>query len=291
MASAYVNGVDIEYEVYGEHNITSLLMIQGLSMQLIDWPSSLIEELSKHFKVIVFDNRDVGFSSKVESNQCFNYLDMNVGFFSQNVRYSSYSLYDMANDAICLIDYLGIKVFHVLGFSMGGMIAQIVAANHPDRVLTLVSLLSSGGQEEIKPRLSAKLAMEQSATDIGTGAMIQSLLDAVYVYAGPNHQIVRSVQRSFIERSVQRSYCPEGVYRQGLAMRSSGDRQALLRKIKAPALIIHGTDDPCIPIDQSLRAAELIRHSTLCVIKGLGHDFPEDLIPYIAGKIITHCDH
>lgn len=289
MASVISNGIQLEYEIYGEHNSNTLLMIQGLSMQLIDWPKRLIEELSKYYRVVIFDNRDVGLSSKIYEDKNFENMNRNVSFFEQDISYSSYSLFDMAEDSLCLMDSLGIDRFHLLGFSMGGMIAQIVAAKNPDRVLSLVSLLSSGGQEEIESSSSARYSMELSSMNSNIQIAIQNSLDAAYVYAGSNHKVSELNQNIAIKEGIERSYCPNGIYRQGLAMRSSGDRQNLLRKIKAPTLIIHGVDDPCIPIHQGLKAAELISNSKLCVVEGLGHDFPDDMILYFSSCIISHC--
>ncbi|MGH1541690.1 MAG: alpha/beta fold hydrolase [Arenicella sp.] len=289
MTSIIANGIQLEYKIYGKQNSNILLMIQGLSMQLIDWPTGLIKELAKDYQVIVFDNRDIGLSDKINNCSNFNNLDRRIGFFDQDIHYASYTLYDMASDSIGLIDALGINKFHVLGFSMGGMIAQIIAAKKTNRVLSLISISSSGGQEEIKPSIDAKLAMEQSGVNVPLELAIQNSLEALSIYNGSKYTLDKSTSRLEIIKSIQRQYYPQGIYRQGLAMRASGNRKDLLKKISAPTLIIHGTDDTCIPLNQAKQAVELINDAKLCAIDGLGHDFPESLLPYLSKIIRNHC--
>jgi len=284
MPIAAVENLNLAYQIYGQQHSQTLVMIQGLSMQLCDWPALLIDKLSSRYRVVVFDNRDIGLSDKLTSAAN---MDSRVGMFDQEIYFHRYDLFDMAEDTLQLLDYLNIQQCHLLGFSMGGMIAQIVAATSAQRILSLVSLCSSAGQEEIYPSAQARLAMELSACEQPLSQAIEQQLLSIVAYTGSGYPLCKESCREAVIFSLTRSHCPAGIYRQCLAMRASGDRSELLRAIKAPTLLVHGSEDPCIPLWQAEAAIDLIDNAKLAVIQGLGHDLPDSVIPKL-GQLITN---
>lgn len=288
MFCAIDKNIRLKYEIYGAQNRVTLLMIHGLSMQLTDWSPTLIQSLSKCYRVIVFDNRDVGLSSQVKVADFLTQVERYPDFFQQPINISRYTLFDMAEDAQRLMACLGTEKFHVLGYSMGGMIAQILAAKFPEKVLSLVSLSSSDGSCEIDATADASAAMALSARALPRYKAMENMLNAAAIYAGASYPIDQAESKKAISRSLVRSHNPHGIYRQGIAMRFSGDRQSLLASIKVPSLIIHGTQDPCINVSQGINAAQLINNANLFLIDGLGHDLPESVQKPIASKVLGH---
>ncbi|RQW64978.1 alpha/beta fold hydrolase [Vibrio viridaestus] len=284
------SGLSLEYQILGEQNSKTLLMIQGLSMQLIDWPEEMLEELSKHFKLIIFDNRDIGYSTKMDEHD-ISELRSSIKFYNAQNANIPYTLFDMAQDAIQLMDYLDIDEFSVLGFSMGGKIAQIVAALNPKRVKGLVSLMSSGGQSHTISSDEANEMMQLSTLNADEHTMTENMVKGAYVYAGSNHTLCEKQLKIAAEKSIKRGWYPDGVYRQGLASRFSGDRSELLKTIGCPTLFIHGDEDPCISIQQAKEGAELITGSRFIEITGQGHDFPPQIVPVMSHHIIEHLEN
>ncbi|WP_271270794.1 alpha/beta fold hydrolase [Aliamphritea hakodatensis] len=278
-------GIRLAYEVHGAENDQTLLLIQGLGMQLTDWPAPLVSALASRYRVVLFDNRDAGLSFKTEVPADVAPVYVAHEMFEVPPEYSTYTLYDMAADALYLMDCLEAEQFHVLGFSMGGMIAQILAGGHPRRVLSLVSLMSSGGEAEILSTQAATEKMNQSARRFPAEKAVDLMVSGCEIYAGSQTVISGEAARHWAETAVRRSYCPEGIYRQGLALRATGSRQHVLESVTAPALIVHGNEDPCIHWSQGQRAHELIAGSEFWLVEGLGHDFPDGFVPRLTDRL------
>lgn len=255
-----------------------VLLIQGLGQQLIDWPEALVAALAERHPVILCDNRDAGLSPLFGPASDPSLTESDFPTAAGPVAAASYTLDDMAADARAVLDRLGIERAHLVGYSMGGMIAQILAARHPARVRRLVALMSSDGSPWIEATPAASAAMARSITGNGArSARIARLAEDAALYRGPHLAFDRVEARRHIEAGLARADRPAGIFRQALAMRGSGDRRGLLPAIGCPALIVHGTDDPVIAFEQGRKAAALIPRSRLETIDRAGHDFAPEV--------------
>ena len=283
----------IEYESLGDPARPAIVLIMGLGMQLTGWPDSFCEALvARGYRVIRFDNRDCGLSGRVVGKKRGNLLlAMAAAALGLPVR-TPYTLEDMAGDTIGLMDRLGLERAHVVGASMGGMIAQVLAAKFPQRVLSLTSIMSTSGNRRVsKPTKAArKTLLSRPADPKDPEAVIEHMVDMFGVIGSPAYPSTREALRLHIGRSVRRAYYPAGVARQLLASIASGDRRRQLRTIMASTLVIHGADDPLVPLAAGRDTAQNIPGAELLVIEGMGHDFPEALMPRLATVIADHCD-
>lgn len=273
MTQLTANGIAIEYERYGADHDETIVLVRGLGTQLIDWPLSFLETLVDHgFQVIIFDNRDAGLSEKFEGRP-------------------AYTLGDMAGDIVALMDGLGIGRAHVFGISMGGMIAQVLAAGHPDRLLSLTSVMSSSGRKGLPgptPAAAAALTRETPAT-ASEDDIIAATADDMAVFGSPGYPLDAGERLRLAGERIRRSYCPGGVRRQMAAVIASGSRVELLKGITVPTLVIHGADDPLVPLAAGEDTAACIPGARLVVIPGMGHDLPPALVPTIAGLLVDFC--
>jgi pimeloyl-ACP methyl ester carboxylesterase len=243
------NGIDVFYDEVGSRKAPALLLITGLGTQMIGWPEAFCGRLSdRGFRVIRFDNRDIGLSTKIENAPR---IDVQAAFLrvlaGQPVA-APYNLDDMARDAVGVLDALGIAKAHIVGASMGGMIAQIVAAKHGARARTLVSVMSTSGDPRLpqaKPAASAQLTAQRPPWS-DREASIQFGMNVYRVIGSPGYPTPEPELRAKVERAFDRSYYPIGVARQMVAILASGSRVDLLRTIRLPTLGLHGEDDPLI---------------------------------------------
>lgn len=283
----------IEYESLGDPAHPAIVLIMGLGMQLMAWPDSFCQALvARGYRVIRFDNRDCGLSGRAPGKKRVNLLlAMAASALGLPVR-TPYTLEDMAGDAVGLMDRLGIDRAHIVGASMGGMIAQVLAAKFPQRVLSLASIMSSSGNRKVsKPTKPArKVLLSRPADPKNPDSVIEHLVEMFGVIGSPGYPSSREELRSRIGRSVRRAYEPAGTARQLLAIIASGDRRKLLHTITAPTLVLHGADDPLVPLAAGRDTAQNIPGATLQVIEGMGHDFPEALMPRLAQAIADHCE-
>ena len=283
----------IEYESLGDPAHPAIVLIMGLGMQLMAWPDSFCQALvARGYRVIRFDNRDCGLSGRAPGKKRANLLlAMAASALGLPVR-TPYTLEDMAADTVGLMDRLGIDRAHIVGASMGGMIAQVLAAKFPQRVLSLTSIMSSSGNRRVsKPSKQArKVLLSRPADPKNPDSVIEHLVEMFGVIGSPGYPSTREELRSRIGRSVRRAYDPGGVARQLLAIIASGDRRKLLKTITAPTLVLHGADDPLVPLAAGRDTAQHIPGATLQVIDGMGHDFPEALMPRLAAAIADHCE-
>ncbi len=284
----------IEYESLGDPARPAMVLIMGLGMQLTGWPDSFCQALvARGYRVIRFDNRDCGLSGRAQAKKRANLLlAMAAAALGLPVR-TPYTLEDMAGDTIGLMDRLGLQQAHIVGASMGGMIAQVLAAKFPQRVLSLTSIMSTSGNRRVsKPTKAArKTLLARPADPKNTDAVIEHMVDMFGVVGSPGYPLTREELRLRIGRSVRRAYYPAGVARQLLAVIASGDRRKQLRTIVAPTLVIHGAEDPLVPLAAGRDTAQHIPGASLLVIAGMGHDFPEALMPRLATAIADHCDN
>ena len=255
MARAKANGIELEYETFGDPAAPTLLLIAGLGAQLLSWDADFCRLLaSRGFHVIRFDNRDVGLSTWVEDE---------------------YGLDDMAADAAGLLDALGIRSAHVVGASMGGFIAQLVALNHPERVRTLTSIMSGpNGGDHVAPTDEARalLLRPPGAT---RAELIATGLRSKRTLLGPDDPFDEEYESRRIAAAVDRATNPAGFMRQLQAIGAAEGRLKRLPELRVPALVIHGDADILVPVENGRNVAAAIPGARLIEIRGMGHDLPK----------------
>jgi pimeloyl-ACP methyl ester carboxylesterase len=283
----------IEYESLGDPVHPAIVLIMGLGMQLTAWPDSFCLALvERGYRVVRFDNRDCGLSDRAPGKKRANLmLAMAASALGLPVR-TPYTLDDMAGDVTGLMNRLGIAQAHIVGASMGGMIAQVLTAKFPQRVLSLTSIMSSSGNRRVsKPSGPArKVLLSRPADPKDPESVIDYMVQMFGVIGSPAYPATPDELRDRLGRSIRRAYTPAGTARQLLAIIASGDRRKLLRTITAPTLVIHGAADPLVPLAAGRDTAQNIPGAELLVIEGMGHDFPEALMPRLAQAIADHCD-
>ena len=291
MPTVKANGIDLYYEERGASDAPVILLIMGLGTQMIAWPDTLIDGLvARGFRVVNFDNRDVGKSTHLHGAPAGSPVwAMIASKLGLKVR-TPYSLTDMANDAVVLMDALGIAKAHVVGASMGGMIAQLVAANHPDRVLTLTSIMSSSGEpglpgpdSEVRKRLMAK-----RPANLTRETAIELATDMVTLISYPDPARDPNAIRDMAARAYDRGNNPVGFRRQMLAIITDGSRADRLAKIKAPTLVIHGRADRLVPLAGSEAIARRVPGARLEIIDEMAHDLPPSQVARMTELIAGH---
>jgi len=267
MPRAESNGIELEYQTFGERGAAPLLLIGGLGTQMISWDEEFCELLTgRGFWVVRFDNRDAGLSTWMDGG-------------------GEYGLDDMAADAAGLLDVLGVSAAHVVGASMGGFIAQLVALNHPDHVLTLTSIMSGpNGDDQVRPTAEATAVLlapapgtREERIELGVWAK-QKLL-------GPADPFDAEYERHRVTVAVDRAYHPAGFVRQLQAISSAPSRLSRLRSLRIPTLVVHGDADILVPVENGRRVAAAVPGSRLLEIEGMGHDVPRRVWTRVADAI------
>ncbi len=281
------NGIKIEYETHGDPAHPPMLLIMGLGAQLTLWPIELVDALmARGYYVIRFDNRDIGLSQHFDEAGRPNMLRvMAARLFGVRPRIA-YQLSDMAADAVGLLDALKIDRAHIVGASMGGMIAQHVAASYPTRTLSLTSIMSTTGNRAVPratPEAMAVLTDRPLTADMPV--VIGFGIKAARAIGSPAYPVPETHLRENIERDFRRSFHPVGALRQMAAIMADGDRRELLHKITAPTMVIHGLADPLVPVEGGKDTAASIKGAKLHLIPGMGHNLPLELVDEVAGKI------
>jgi pimeloyl-ACP methyl ester carboxylesterase len=276
------NGLQIEVEDDGPRDDpTPLLLIMGLGMQLVAWPEPLVRMLADQHgrRVIRIDNRDAGLSSGFDEHGTPNLFTAMMRWWLRLPVPSAYRLADMADDAFGVLDALGVQRVHVAGASMGGMVAQHMAARRPDRVARLTLIMTSSGARHLpQPSARVRRAMLGKPVDPNDRqAVVDRIVKLFDVIGSPAHRPDPVEFRQRIAASVERAHRPAGIARQMVAVAADGDRSALLARITAPTHIVHGAADPLIPVAAAHDLHAKIRGSTLEVIEGMGHDLPQAL--------------
>lgn len=263
-----------------------VVMVQGLGMQAVEWPASLIERLATGRRVIIFDNRDAGLSQPFGPSVDPALRPDDFPGHQALAAPPPYTLDDMSDDALRLADALNIQRFHLIGFSMGGMIAQMTAAKAPDRITTLVGLMTSAGQTWLDSTAVADRMMRRSIVfEPDETCLIDQILAAEDIYAGGSALPPISQRMAAAKQSIARAYMPVAIWRQACAMRGTGDRTAILRGIQAPTLMLHGEDDPVISLQQAAVATTLIPRVAFAVLRKTGHVLTEQIGADIACAI------
>jgi pimeloyl-ACP methyl ester carboxylesterase len=270
MARLQANGIEIQYEVHGDPKAMPLLLIMGLGAQLITWDDGFVDELVKRgFYVIRYDNRDSGLSTKMESAGRADIAAAMAGSPKP-----AYALDDLADDAVGVLDALHIPAAHIVGASMGGYIAQLVAINHPDRTLSLTSIMSGpGGEDNVPPtpEAGATLVARPGTT---REEIIEFGVKARRINGGAGNPFDEAEERAKVERAYERSYYPLGFGRQLVAILAAPSRIPALRNVKVPTLVVHGADDPLVPPENGRRVAEAVPGARYLELPGAGHNLP-----------------
>jgi pimeloyl-ACP methyl ester carboxylesterase len=284
------NGIDIEYATRGNKENPALVLVRGLGTQLVAWPNAYLEAfVDAGFYVVIFDNRDVGLSQKFGE---FGPADRDALVEAMKAGQQpdlAYTLDEMAADPIALMDALGIEKAHIWGMSMGGMIVQVAAANYPDRLLSVTSVMSGVGDPTLpQPGPEVMRALTEVCDSEDLEDIIAHSVAGSKVYTGKGRP---TSDEDFWERernAITRCYYPEGTGRQMAAIIASGDRSDLCRGIDVPFLVVHGTDDPLVLKEAGIDMAEKVPGAKLHLVEGMGHDLPPSCREEIIGVVVAH---
>ena len=286
---ARANGIDICYEIFGDPKAEPMLLIMGLGAQMVLWDDDFCEQLAaRSFRVIRFDNRDIGQSSKLSGGTRLSPLELLKLRFLKIPVAAPYKLTDMARDTTGLMDVLGIRSAHLVGASMGGMIAQEIAISDAERVRSLTSIMSTTGNPKVPPptrEAAALLMAPPPATKEEYLVRFAQTWKLLRVGSFPEDE---ARDRDRAERIYARGLNPAGVGRQLRAILASGNRKERLRQVKAPTLVIHGTVDPLVRPEGGKDTAASIPGAKLLMIEGMGHAIPVPMWPRIIDAIATH---
>ena len=284
---ANIGTIEIEYETLGSPLDPTILLIMGFTAQLIAWSDKFCQMLvDQGFHVIRFDNRDCGLSTKLDGVAADPMAVMSAFLENKPTPAVPYTLSDMALDAVGLLDHLGIDAAHIVGASMGGMIAQTLVIEHPHRARSLTSVMSvSGNLDYGAPTPEAAVVLLEAPT----GDRQSYINDSVKARVWHSRRYFDEEKiKTDYARSYDRSFYPEGASRQLAAIYASGSREDALTKIALPTLVIHGTDDTLLQPSGGQRTADLIPGSTLFMVADMGHDMPEPLLPLLTSVIGSH---
>lgn len=293
MPAAKANGIQIEYDTFGDKSSPALMLIIGLGGQMIHWDEAFCRDLSeKGYFVIRFDNRDSGLSTRFVDAGLPDIMGMIHARMAGNPVDAPYTLEDMAEDTAGLLDALGIEKAHICGMSMGGMIAQTLALRYPERFLSLTSIYSTTGNPELPPPQPHVMELLLTPTPLERKAAIEHSLKVFKTISGSGFVFDEAWHRSLLERSYDRSFYPPGIMRQFTAVLTQQNRKDALSSLAIPTLVIHGTDDPLVPIACGRDTARAIPGSTFLSIEGMGHDLPHGgAWPRVMEAIIKHMLH
>jgi pimeloyl-ACP methyl ester carboxylesterase len=279
---ADVGAVRIAFETFGDPGDPAVVLVMGLATQMLGWPEGFCSALvERELFVLRFDNRDIGLSTHLHGAPRPNVM----AGFRGDCSSASYTLSDMADDTVGLLDALGLDQAHFVGASMGGMIAQTVAIEHPERVLTLTSIMSSTGDQRVGGSTEAAARVLARPPARNRAEAIQRTVDAYRVIGSPGFELDEAGLRERAGRSFDRGYDPLGVGRQMMAILASPDRTRMLRALRIPTLVVHGAADPLVHVSGGRATAAAIPGAELLVIDGMGHDLPRDLWPLLANHI------
>jgi pimeloyl-ACP methyl ester carboxylesterase len=281
-----VGAVELAYESIGDPADPALLLVMGLGMQLIHWDLELCEGLAKRgFHVIRFDNRDAGMSTKIDA-PVPNVMRAMAGFRI----HAPYLLVDMADDSFGLLDKLGIERAHVVGISMGGMIAQTMAIRRPDRVLSLGSMLSTTGDRRVgTPKLRVWSVLMRRAPH-EREAYIEYFVRVFRMIGSPSYPVDEPRLREQAAATYDRCHHPAGTARQLAAILASGSRTEALRRLEVPTVVIHGENDPLVPFRAGVATARAIPGAELVALPGMGHNLPRELWPRLTDALVKNAE-
>ena len=286
MANVQANGIQIEYDTFGKRSGRPLLLVMGLGAQMIHWRKEFCQQLADagHF-VVRYDNRDVGLSTKFEKAGLPDIAAIMTQMAEGKPVTAPYTLNDMADDGIGLLDALDIPAAHICGASMGGMIVQAMAIRYTPRVKSVTSIMSSTGNRELPPAKPEAMAALMSPAGTNREEVVARSVRIAKIIGSPAYPATEEETRARALEAFERSFYPIGVARQMAAVASHGNRKPALQKLDIPALIIHGKADPLATVEGGLDTHEALRGSKLMLIDGMGHDLPQQVWPQIVAGI------
>ena len=281
------NGLQIEVDDQGPAGAPAVLLIMGLGMQLIAWPDELVQDLVRRgFRVLRFDNRDIGLSQHFDEFGLPNLAWAGMRHLLHLKVHAPYALAEMAADALGVLDALGIAQAHVCGASMGGMIAQHLAAAHGERVRSLTLLMTTAGARQLpQPSMAVRQALLARPASSRPEDLVAHLQRVLAIIGSPAYPPDPALMHARLLASVQRSWHPAGTLRQLTAVVADGDRTPLLSRIRMPTLVMHGEADPLVPVAAAHHLAQHIAGAEKDIVPGMGHDLPLPLMPRLAAGI------
>lgn len=286
MPRTAANGIEIEYESFGTEGNPPLLLIMGLAAQMILWEDDFCRAIAdRGFHVTRFDNRDIGKSTWMTAGGVPDVGSAMIASMTGQKISAPYTLSDMAADTAGLLDALGIKSAHVVGASMGGMIAQTLAIEHPAKVRTLTSIMSTTGNPALPPATPEAMSVLLSPPVTGRQENIDRAVTVFRTIGSPGFEFDEAMVRDIAGRSFDRGFHPEGVARQLVAILASGNRKEKLASVRVPTLVIHGNKDPLVPFACGVDTAEAIPGAKMVEIDGMGHDMPRAVWPRMIDEI------
>jgi alkanesulfonate monooxygenase SsuD/methylene tetrahydromethanopterin reductase-like flavin-dependent oxidoreductase (luciferase family)/pimeloyl-ACP methyl ester carboxylesterase len=286
---AKANGIELCYDTFGNRDAAPLLLIMGLAAQMIEWDEEFCDELaSRGYFVIRFDNRDIGLSTKLPQLGTPNVQALFAQRLLGGTVAAPYTLTDMAADAAALLDHLGIEHAHVVGLSMGGSIAQLMAIQHAERVLTLTSIMSSTGDPSLPPPKAEALSVLLTPAPADRAGYVQHYARNMRVLRGPGHELDEKRDLERAARYFGRGLNPPGAARQLAAILAAESRKESLKSVRAPTLVIHGSADPLVLLAGGKATADAIPGAKLFVVEGMGHALPRAHWPQLIDAIAAH---
>jgi pimeloyl-ACP methyl ester carboxylesterase len=279
---ARVGDVELAYETFGDPGDPPILLVMGLATQMIGWPDDFCAGLADrgHF-VIRFDNRDIGLSTHFHAAGAPDLMRVMAGDHSS----VPYALTDLADDTIGLLDVLGLDSVHVVGASMGGMVAQLVAVRHPDRVRSLTSIMSTTGDPSVGTPNEAAMGVLFAPPAADRESAVKRAIDTYRVIGSPGFEFDEPALRDRAGLAFDRAHDPAGVARQLAAILSTHDRTRDLMSISVPSLVVHGAEDALVNVSGGRATAAAIPDAELLVVEGMGHDLPRAVWPQIIDRI------
>jgi pimeloyl-ACP methyl ester carboxylesterase len=281
---ARVNGIEIAYETFGDPSNETVLLIMGLGVQMLGWDEEFCRMLAERgYRVVRFDNRDVGRSTKIEGGSRPDVMAAIAG----NGNSASYLLADMADDCTGLLDELGVDAAHLVGASQGGMIAQTAAIRTPERVLSLTSIMATTGDPAVGQPHEEALPALLTRPPADRDGFIDFVVGAWKLIGSPGFDVDEEALRARAGASYDRGIFPEGTARQLVAIIASGDRTEALRELDVPTTVIHGADDILVDASGGKATAAAIPGARLELIEGMGHDLPRQLWPRLVDLVVA----
>lgn len=290
MPQLTANSLTIEYDTHGDPSNPPMLLVMGLGAQMTFWPIELVTALAdRGFHVIRYDNRDIGLSQKFDGvrvpGMVWHIIRKRFGFPPK----VPYSLSDMAADGMGVLDALGIEKAHVVGASMGGMIAQLMAIEHPHRLHSLTSIFSTTGNSKLpQAEKDAIEALTKRPVSMEEDVLVEHGIMVANAIGSPGYRADPADQRARVTAHVRRSVYPEGLVRQMAAIIDDGDRTSRLASVTAPTLVLHGEDDPLVKVEGGHATAAAIPGARIKTFPGWGHDLPMEMVTPIADEIAAH---
>jgi len=284
-----VGSIEIVYDTFGKSTALPMLLVIGLGEQMIAWDEEFCSELAAQgYWVIRYDNRDAGLSTKLDEAGIPNIPALVQAQMQGEMIETPYLLGDMADDAVGLLDALGVESAHVVGISMGGMIVQEIAIHRPERIRTMTSIMSSTGNAELPPAKPEAMALLTETAPTGRADFIEDSVRVARILNGTGFPIDEDRLRKKAGDIFDRGSSPAGMTRQLAAIIASGSRKEALKSVTVPTLVIHGDADPLVSVEAGIDTANAIPEAELLIIRGMGHGLPPSLWPQVVAAIVRH---